>query len=209
MRTAIIAASVPWIRKSIESRPVEGTVVNRDSGKYRDADEVALDNGEAGVVGGAGNGAQETGRTDPSTTALSTAHAGDRAADSGSGAWKVSRIRLSKLQKLILVRAANGGVERADVVAEFFKLGRRYRGHHDEACLSHRKEREHQERYRRAQPTVTRALKRLEARGLAQLIRTSGGYIKKIELSIEGQALATVIAADLPHTAIGPEKHLR
>jgi len=141
------------------------------------------------------NGAQETSRSGPSATVLSIAHTGDRAADGSSGAQKVNH-SLSKLQKLILVRAADGGVRRADVVAEFYGLERRYRGHHDEACLSRPREREYQRQYHCAQATVTRALRRLEARGLVQPVRTAGGYAKRIKLTDDGRQVVDTLRVE-------------
>ena len=138
--------------------------------------------------------AQEVNRFSPSTAIHSTAHTGDRAARRSSRGRNVSRSGLSRLQRHILVSAVHG-VERGEIIAELYGLERRYRGHHEEALLNCAEELDFQERYRRAQPAVTRALHRLEQRGLAQLERR-GACIKQVRLTDDGRQVVDTLRVE-------------
>lgn len=104
---------------------------------------------------------------------------------------KVNRTHLSSLMKFILANAGDG-IERSELVASFFRLQRRYVGWYTDPCLAPRRKREHERRYRRAQPSITRTLKRLESRGLVQLLR-HGKVVKEVRLTPEGKAIANAL----------------
>ena len=110
-----------------------------------------------------------------------------------SGGRKVIQ-RLSRLQEFILSRALEG-IPRGVIAAEYFGLERRYKGFWTDPCFSAREKRAYEERYRRAQPAITRALRRLEARGLVELGRHRR-YVKNVRVTAEGKKAAETLSAD-------------
>ena len=101
---------------------------------------------------------------------------------------KVNNKRLSELAKWILVNADNG-IKRGEIVERYFGIERLYCGFYVDACYSIRGKRRRQRRCRRIQPQLSMALKRMEQRGLVQLIRHRQ-YVKKICLTAKGEILA-------------------
>jgi len=120
--------------------------------------------------------------------------AGDRPAGSIYGYHKVNRKRLSSLMVEILL-CIGDGIERGVLVKHVFGLERRYCGYFSDPCLRGKQKRDYEDRYRRAQPVVTRTLKRMEKRGLVQLIRHSK-YVKQVSLTEEGRIVARRLEAD-------------
>lgn len=102
---------------------------------------------------------------------------------------KVSQNHLSALMKCILL-SAGGGLPRGEITAKFYKLERRYLGRcYVDACLRGRQKKDYDRRYRRAQPAISKALRRLEQRGLVRLVRY-GKHVKIVCLTEKGQAMA-------------------
>jgi hypothetical protein len=102
---------------------------------------------------------------------------------------KVSQSHLSALMKSILL-SADGGTQRGEITANFYGLTRRYcGGYYVEACLRGREKHRYDRRYRRAQPAISKALGRLEERGLVRLVRF-GRYVKEVFLTEKGTLLA-------------------
>ena len=112
---------------------------------------------------------------------------------------KVNCKRLSALQAWILGKAVEG-IERGEIAEGYYGLERRYCGYHNEVCLSRRKEREYQRRYRRAQSAITRALSRLEECGLVTLIRHRRN-VKRVVATEGGRRLALVLDASTAPSA--------
>lgn len=80
-------------------------------------------------------------------------------------------------------------VERGELVAVLYDIGgRRYCGYYVDPCFSKTESRKYNQCYKRAQPAITRCLKKLEGRGLVNLLR-HGRYIKKIKITAEGKML--------------------
>jgi len=81
-------------------------------------------------------------------------------------------------------------VERGELVAAFYDVGgRRYCGCYLDPCYSKTQNRKFNRCYKRAQPAITRCLKKLEDRGLVKLLR-HGRYVKRITLTPQGKTLA-------------------
>lgn len=107
------------------------------------------------------------------------------------GHQKVNQKHISKLMRDILscIDSTDGIIERGELVANLYDIGgRRYCGFYVDPCFGETKSRKYNRCYRRAQPAMTRALNKLEGRGLVQLIR-HGRYVKKIELTAEGKMI--------------------
>lgn len=99
---------------------------------------------------------------------------------------KVSHKRLSRLMRAVLSYIdIDKGVERGEIVECIFGLQRRYCGYFTDPCMSLNEKRKYEHRYRRAQPVLTRCLRKLENRGLVRLIR-HGRYVKRISLTPQG-----------------------
>lgn len=103
----------------------------------------------------------------------------------------VNRRQLSRLMRFILVHADNG-IDRAEIVARFYQIPKRYCGYYTDPCWSAKRKREYERQYRRAQPTVTRTLKRIERRRLIELVRR-GKYVKQIRLTAAGKLLVKTL----------------
>ena len=111
----------------------------------------------------------------------------DKPSEVNSGSQKVNRKRLSRLMSNILAHVdGDDGIERGELVASLYNVERRYCGHWTDPCMRPKELREYERRYRRAQPTITRALKKLESRGLVRLIRHQR-YVKKVILTAHGR----------------------
>ena len=81
-------------------------------------------------------------------------------------------------------------VDRGELVAAFYNIGgRKYCGYYVDPCFSKPQNRKYNRCYRRAQPAITRCLKKLESRGLVKLLR-HGRYVKRITLTPKGRTLA-------------------
>jgi hypothetical protein len=107
------------------------------------------------------------------------------------GIRNVNQKHISKLMRDILscIDSADGIIERGELVANPYDIGgRKYCGFYVDPCFGETKSRKYNRCYRRAQPAMTRALNKLEGRGLVQLVR-HGRYIKKIELTAEGKMI--------------------
>lgn len=101
---------------------------------------------------------------------------------------KVNSKRPTELAKWILLNIGDG-IDRADIVARYFNIGRLYCGYYVDPCFSPKERCRHSRRYRYSQPRVTMTLKRLERRGLVRLIRRKQ-YVKKVQLTDKGKAIA-------------------
>jgi len=101
---------------------------------------------------------------------------------------KVNLKRISKLSCWILQNTGDG-IERGEIVARFYKLPRLYCKFYVDPCFGPKQQREHDRKFRYAQPRVTMALNRLEKRGLIQLIR-HGKYVKRICLTENGKTIS-------------------
>lgn len=102
---------------------------------------------------------------------------------------KVNRKHLSRLMRAVLSHIdIDKGVERGELVECIFGLLRRYRGYFTDPCMSANEKRKYERHYRRAQPVLTRCLRKLESRGLVRLIR-HGRYVKRINLTTRGVLL--------------------
>ena len=98
---------------------------------------------------------------------------------------KVSQNHLSALMKFILLKA-DGGIQRGDIAEKFYGLERRYCGHYTDPCLRGKEKIRYDQQYRRAQPAISKTLRRLEKRGLVQLVR-HGKYVKEVCLTEKGK----------------------
>jgi DNA-binding transcriptional ArsR family regulator len=98
---------------------------------------------------------------------------------------KLSQNHLSALMRFILL-SADGGAQRGEITERFYRLERRYCGHYSDPCLRGTEKRRYDRRYRRAQPAISKALRRLEKRGFVHLIRP-GRYVKCVCLTEEGR----------------------
>ena len=112
----------------------------------------------------------------------------DLASDNNQQSHKVSHNRLSKLMRFVLLNTGDG-IERAEIIAQYYRLSRRYCKHYTDPCFSQREQREFDERFRRAQAAVTKSLYRLERRGLVELLRCRQ-YVKKVRLTSNGESIA-------------------
>lgn len=101
---------------------------------------------------------------------------------------KVARIRVNPLVRWIL-QHTGAGVARSEITEGFYGLEPFYRGGYADPCLSPREKRERQTKCRRAQPTITKTLKRLEALGLVELV-CRNRYVKAVRLTQKGAELA-------------------
>ena len=93
--------------------------------------------------------------------------------------------------KFVLMNAGDG-VDRAEIVAQYYGLDRRYCGYYTDPCYSRRKQHQFDVRSRRAQAAVTKSLDRLEERGLVELIRCRQ-YVKKVRLTQSGELVANTL----------------
>ena len=110
---------------------------------------------------------------------------------------KVSQKRLSKLMRFILVNTGDG-IERAEIIAKYYNLDRRYCKFFTDPCFSRQEKRQFDRRFRRAQAAVTKSLDRLEHRGLVELVRRKQ-YVKDVQLTSAGR----IVRQSLIHT-LGP-----
>lgn len=101
---------------------------------------------------------------------------------------EVNNKRLSDLAKWILVNTGDG-IKRGEIVERYFGIERLYCGFYVDACYSIREKRRRQRRCRHVQPQLSMTLKRMEQRGLVQLIRHQQ-YVKKVCLTTKGDILA-------------------
>jgi len=109
---------------------------------------------------------------------------------------KVSRNRLSNLMKFILVNVGDGA-DRGEIFSLYYELERRYCRFYNELCMRGKTLREYETLYRSKQPVFTKALKRLEEKGLVKLLK-HGHCVKGIGLTPEG----ILLAAELVKTRI-------
>lgn len=106
------------------------------------------------------------------------------------GGQKVNHKHLSKLMRAILSHIdIDESIERGELVERIFELPRRYCGYFVDPCMRPNEKRKYERRYKRAQPTITRSLNRLENHGLVRLMH-HGRYVKRINLTPQGRALA-------------------
>jgi len=104
---------------------------------------------------------------------------------------KVSRNHLSALMRFILLNAY-GGIPRGEITERFYGLERRYSGYYTDPCLRGKQKSLYESRYRRAQSSISKALRRLEKRGLVRLIRR-GQYVKRVYLTEKGRVLSNTL----------------
>ncbi len=110
---------------------------------------------------------------------------------------KLSQNHLSALMRFILLNTGTG-MQRGEIAEQYYDLERRYCGCYIDNCL-HGKQKIHYERhYRRAQPAISKALKRLQKRGLIRLIR-HGRNVKEVFLTIEGKEVKEQIQKQLSY----------
>jgi hypothetical protein len=103
-------------------------------------------------------------------------------------AHKVANLRLTTLARWIL-QNTNDGIDRGEIAAGFLGLERRYCGYFTDPCFSPNKKQEYERGYRRAQPSITKTLKRLETLGLVHLTRRHS-HVKQINLTQKGKQIA-------------------
>jgi DNA-binding transcriptional ArsR family regulator len=101
---------------------------------------------------------------------------------------KVNRKHLSGLMKFILVNTGDGA-DRGEIFSNYYGLERRYCGYFTDPCMKKNELREYERLYHDKQPVFSKALKRLEEKGLVSLIR-HGSYVKRIQLTAEGKLIA-------------------
>ena len=101
---------------------------------------------------------------------------------------KVKRNRFSKLSQWILLNTGEG-MERGKILEGFYNLERLYRGWYVDPCYTPKEKRDHDRMNANTQPLITMTLKRLQKRGLVELIR-HGQYVKELRLTSEGKAVA-------------------
>ena len=106
---------------------------------------------------------------------------------------KLNQKHLSPLMRFILVNVGDG-IHRGEIIEKFYGLERRYIGWDTDPCFRPKKKENYERRYRRAQPALTRALGRLQKRGLVNLVKHSS-YVKEIFLTVEGKAVAQTLRA--------------
>lgn len=87
---------------------------------------------------------------------------------------------------------ADGGIQRGEIIERFYGLERRYSGYYADPCLRGKQKYRYENRYRRAQPSISKALRRLEKRDLVRLIRR-GKYVKRIHLTENGKAMSKIL----------------
>jgi len=104
---------------------------------------------------------------------------------------KVSRNHLSALMRFILLNA-DGGIPRGEITERFYDLERRYSEYYTDPCLRGKRKSRYENRYRRAQPALSKALRRLEKRGLVRLIRRNK-YVKSVHLTEKGKAISKTL----------------
>ena len=97
---------------------------------------------------------------------------------------KVSQKHLLALMIFILC-STDDKTERGEIAEGFYGLVHRYCGHYTDPCLRGKQKSYYELRYRRAQPAILKALRKLEERGLVRLIRR-GRYVKEVCLTEEG-----------------------
>ena len=117
----------------------------------------------------------------------------EKASERESGGRRLNR-QLSDLQEFIVLRALEG-IERGVIAEEYFGLERRYKGFWTDPCFSLREKQAYEQRYRRAQPAISRALRTLEACGLVELLRHRR-YVKKVRATAQGKKVAEALSAD-------------
>lgn len=122
-----------------------------------------------------------------------TGQSGDRPSEGGCGGHNVSRKHLSPLMVRVLLDVGDG-IERGELLEKLYRLPRRYCGFDADLCLRGGERQDHERRYHRAQPVLTRSLSRLEKRGLVRLIRR-GRYVKGVTLTEEGRCLVRELCA--------------
>ena len=101
---------------------------------------------------------------------------------------KVSRNHLSALMRFILLNA-DGGIQRGEITERFYGLERRYLGYFADPCLRGKQKSRYENRYRRAQPSISKALRKLEKRGLIRLIRRDKN-VKHVHLTEKGKTMS-------------------
>ena len=101
---------------------------------------------------------------------------------------KLSQNHLSSLMKCILSNA-DGGIQRGEITEKFYGLERRYSGCYSDPCLRGKQKSDYERQYRRAQPAISKALRKLENRSLVRLIR-HGKYVKGVWLTEKGMLVA-------------------
>jgi len=104
---------------------------------------------------------------------------------------KLSHKHLSALMRFILLNAGSG-FQRSEITERFYGLERRYFGYYVDNFLHGRQKINYERRYQRAQPAISKALRRLEKRGLVQLVR-HGPYVKEIFLTEKGKFTAQTL----------------
>ena len=111
------------------------------------------------------------------------------------GGQKVNHKHLSKLMRAILSPIdIDKGVERGELIERIFELPRRYCNFYTDPCMSPKERRKYERCYRRAQPSITRALKRLEERGLVRLTRHKR-YVKRLNLTPQGKLFVDMLTS--------------
>jgi hypothetical protein len=85
------------------------------------------------------------------------------------------------------------GVERGELIECIFGLPRRYCGYFTDPCMTPNEKEKYERCYRRAQPVLSKCLRKLENRGFVRLIR-HGRYVKKVDLTQKGRMLKEQVA---------------
>lgn len=116
----------------------------------------------------------------------------DRPPEANYGVQNVNQNHISRLMRDILVFIDGPKcVERGELVAALYDIGgRRYCGYYVDPCFSKTESRKYNQCYKRAQPAMTRTLKKLEIRGLIRLIH-HGRYVKRLSLTPQGKIVSS------------------
>lgn len=119
---------------------------------------------------------------------------GDQPSEANVEIQKVNQKHLSKLMRDILNHIdIDHGIDRGQLIAVLYGLERRYCGWSVEPCMRPKQLRAYTRLYLKKQPTLTRALNRLENKGLVRLIRKAK-YVKVIELTPKGKIIVECLA---------------
>jgi len=115
--------------------------------------------------------------------------AGDRQSLANIRMNKINQKWFSPLMYSILI-CIGEGIERGELIERLYGLERRYCHWYTDPCLRGKAKRDYEQRYRKAQPALSRSLRRLEKRGLVTLVRKNK-YVKAVSLTVKGQVVVS------------------
>jgi hypothetical protein len=109
---------------------------------------------------------------------------------------KVANMRFTPLASWILGHTDNG-IDRGQIAEGYFGLERRYRGYFTDPCFRPTEKRRYEAEYKKAQPRITKTLKRVETLGLVHLVRQHS-YVKRVTLTQRGREVAHELEHNQP-----------